>query len=40
MLFSRVADPDPNWIWIQSGRWIRSDNKVRIRIKVFLTLVA
>jgi hypothetical protein len=24
---SRVADPDPNWIRIQSGQWIR----IRIR---------
>ncbi len=23
---SRVADPDPNWIRIQSGQWIRIRN--------------
>ncbi len=38
---SRVADPDPTWIRIQSGQWIRiqSGQLIRIRIQEWPTKV-
>jgi hypothetical protein len=28
-VFTRVSDPDPDWIRIQSGQWIRIRNRIQ-----------
>ena len=33
LLIIRVADPDPNWIRIQSGQWIRIRIRNPVRIQ-------